>query len=312
VSYYAGLFGAFLFVITGYLGIVEVLNQNHTDIAFPDDGKKREYHRTTKLYGKGRSPIRHGNHGLDNDDAQALIRSDGYPVICKHETGSIITRDDPQLNKRAMVGTEIDVVIGNHVITARVVSCEALRDSQRVDEYKQQSPYIWWSWKPDWGHMSVFGAYLFFVCTIMFFVPAAMWYPYDLRRSTEAVVSIFFVDVLQIIPSVGFIFVGHIGMAESSGSWFWATKSQTIGYYVACFNTLGGWGFLFCGIFAIPASADSGCCDQLTKWASGFSTFWGSCFFFIAGVLQCIEFANKHPICFFWPTQKAALLPRSS
>ena len=306
ISYGTGVLGAFMFIVTGYLGVVEVLNQTHTEMAFPSDDLKRDYRRSTRVYGKNRSPLAHDNHGLDGDDRQYLIRSDGYPIVYHHETGNIITRDDPLVNKEGIVGTEIDVVIGNHVIRSKVSSCEALRPSLHVDEYEIHSPYIWWSWNPDWGYVSVFGAYLFFVSTLVFFIPAAMWYPYDINTAPRVGVEIFFLDLLQVIPSVGFVVVGHIGMAEASGSWCWATKSQSIGYYVAFFNALGGWGFLFCGLFAIPATASAGCCYQLTKWASSFSTMWGSCFFFIAGVLQCIEFANRHPIS-FWGKKKEYL-----
>uniref|UniRef100_A0A7S1UZH3 Uncharacterized protein n=1 Tax=Grammatophora oceanica TaxID=210454 RepID=A0A7S1UZH3_9STRA len=314
ISYGTGVAGAFCFIVTAYLGCVEVINQNHTDVVLTtfeqeesSPETRREFKRASLLYGQRRSPLEHGNHGLDESRNRTVIRACGYPIVADHETGKIITQDDPSED---FVGKEIDIVIGNHIVQATVSTCTEI-DQQ--NQHQQQSSdekalvphlssakhYEWWSWNPDWTHVSVWGAYIFFVSTIMFFVPAAMWYPYDEGDNTNVVVSVLFVDMFQVVPSVGFVIVGHIAMAEASGTWGCGRSVySSIGWYVGAFNTLGGWGFMLCGIFAIPASADAGCCPSLIKWASGFSTFWGSCFFWIAGVLQCVEFANKYPISF--------------
>jgi hypothetical protein len=104
------------------------------------------------------------------------------------------------------------------------------------------------------------------------------------------------VHFFQIIPSMGFVYSGFAAMAEASGSWI-KPKLNYIGWWAALNNMVGGWGFLLYAILALPGVVgEPGCCGDLTKWGASLATFWGSCFFWIAGILQCIEFSCQHPI----------------
>jgi hypothetical protein len=51
-------------------------------------------------------------------------------------------------------------------------------------------------------------------------------------------------------------------------------------------------------ILAIPITVEPDSFADLTKWGADFGTFWGSCAFWVAGILQCIEFGSQHPIAF--------------
>merc|ERR1712238_162771 len=93
------------------------------------------------------------------------------------------------------------------------------------------------------------------------------------------------------------------------------THVYSLGFWIGLFNTLGALGFLLCPLLYLPGylcSEDDTCeyfcdaqeqCDtyfdDLNTWGGGFSTLLGSCFFWIAGVLECIEFADnrKLPCC---------------
>ena len=104
------------------------------------------------------------------------------------------------------------------------------------------------------------------------------------------------VHFFQIIPSMGFVYVGLASMAEASGSWI-KPNFNYIGWWASLCNMLGGWGFLLYAILAIPGVVgEPGCCGDLNKWGADFATFWGSCFFWVAGLLQIIEFSSQHPI----------------
>ena len=108
-------------------------------------------------------------------------------------------------------------------------------------------------------------------------------------------VMLFFDDILQVIPYIFFTAICQLLIAEAAGSW-WKPKWDSIGYWIALFNYIGAWGFLLCGALAIPDTVGSTCCPNIAKWGSAFACFWGSCSYFIGGVLMCIEFANPQPI----------------
>ena len=162
---------------------------------------------------------------------------------------------------------------------------------------------------------------------ILFFIPACAWLPMG-NKGASLPMTVFWVYVLQvraapghpfartdvwwqgasslttcrrfsaapqIVPSVGFVYVGHASMAEASGSWL--KPCNSIGWWASFFNWIGGYGFLLCAILALPGLyGEPGCCDFLNKWGSALSTFLGSCAFWVAGILEWIEFANPHPI----------------
>jgi len=97
------------------------------------------------------------------------------------------------------------------------------------------------------------------------------------------------------IASIGFIFVGHASYAEASGSW-WKPKFNYIGWWIALFNTIGGYGFLLYAVLAVPSEVNPNSSEGLLKWGADLATFWGSCAFEVAGLLACIEFSSPHPI----------------
>lgn len=346
ISYATGVVGALMFIVTGYFGIVEVINQTHSDVDFPHPEKKRKrYKRTKPIYGQRRDPLGHDNHGLDADETRAFLFESGYPVIFDHETGRLVTgtetvpssSDDEEegggagtstkeeaapktVDERAnaVIGKEYDVLVGNHLFGVTVNShadiskvdprklkmmaghvAQSMRHLETKDgdddkPTRMKDEYIWWTWDNDFHRVAVFNAYIFFISTIIFFIPAVIWYPVDEAGRASTGTMIFFIDVLQVVPSIGFCLVGHLAMAEVSGS-FWKPALKSIGWWISFCNTVGGYGFLVCGALAIPSTAGKGS-DDLYKWGSAFSTFWGSCAFWIAGVLQCMEFGSQHPI----------------
>lgn len=86
-------------------------------------------------------------------------------------------------------------------------------------------------------------------------------------------------------------------MTEVSGAW-WKPVWNRIAWWICLFNTIGSYGFMGYAVLAIPSFVNAEEYAELTKWGAAFSTFWGSCAFWIAGVLQCIEFGSAHPIIF--------------
>jgi hypothetical protein len=51
-------------------------------------------------------------------------------------------------------------------------------------------------------------------------------------------------------------------------------------------------------ILAIPGVLDAEKYSGLTKWVADLETFWGSCAFWVAGILTCFEFGSQHPVVF--------------
>ena len=84
-------------------------------------------------------------------------------------------------------------------------------------------------------------------------------------------------------------------MAEASGSWV-RPAFDCIGWWISSLTVLGGVGFMLYAVLALPSVIHPNCCGVLTQYGANLATFWGSCFFWISGVLQCIEFSSKHPI----------------
>ena len=258
------------------------------------------------MYGISYSPI---GFALDQEDAlkdklAKKIVADGYPLVTDESTGSCVTSSlfdrilkdngsDLAVTEAKITGRVLDIRLGDHIIRVKIESLSSANKKSL-----EQSHYIWWTNKPDLHHIGVFNSLVFFICTIIFWIPALAWLPMDVLGSPDLAAEIFWVYVLQIIPSIGFVFVGHMSMAETSGTGsFVIPNLNCIGWWVSLFNTIGGYGFLLCPILYIPVLVgDPGCCDVLAIWGSYFATFWGSCSFWIAGVLQCIEFSSEHPI----------------
>ena len=303
ISYVTGIIGAFLFILTGYLGYVEAINHTHSEVRVPMDETVREYVNPSPQLGFWGDPI--NSDVTFSDKRQALLIDEGYPLLEDVESEQMLSSKvlDLALEKfgdavsmeKAVLGRELIIRLGNHVIRADVTGFEGVNASNK--SVIKSNMYRWWTWYPDLHYLGVFNALVFFIATLIFFIPACAWYPMD-EKGANIPKTIFWVYVLQIIPSIGFVYVGHAAMAEAAGSWI-KPRFNSIGWWISFFNTVGGYGFLLCPILAIPSVVgEVGCCDELTKWGSLFSTFWGSCAFWVAGVLQCVEFSSEHPINF--------------
>ena len=101
---------------------------------------------------------------------------------------------------------------------------------------------------------------------------------------------------IQILPSMAFVYVGYAAMAEPTGSWI-KPQFNLIGWWIGFFNMVGGIGFLLYPILYLPEEfSPEKNHNGLLKWGASMATFWGSCCFWIAGILQCIEFCSENPL----------------
>ncbi|KAL7341281.1 endo-polygalacturonase PG1 [Rhodotorula toruloides] len=62
---------------------------------------------------------------------------------------------------------------------------------------------------------------------------------------------------------------------ETQKRW-WKIKPFSVGWHVGFWNIVGGFGFLFCGIFGIWRQTDISNPEHFQYWGTAFSTFWGS------------------------------------
>jgi hypothetical protein len=339
ISFGTGVVGAFLFIVTGYLGYVEAINQTYSPIRVVDEPKhpasKRRFRRPVIIYGKW--PHHPLSRLTDHIDAPTLLEQ-GFPIV-KDVTSSLIVTgalfdrylqaNPSQADQSGVRGRKLDICIGTHVLHVTVdelVAVQPLIKEHPDDEHPIKSPsssYRWWTSSPDVRHMGIAAAVAFFVSTILFFIPACAWLPMG-NKDASVGETIFWVQVMQvreqtynprlvcckwttnnscwpfflcactqIIPCIGFIFAGHVWIAEASGSW-WRPDVSNIGWWISVLNTVGGYGFMAYAVLAIPIITDGDSFGQLTKWGADLGTFWGSCAFWVAGILQCIEFGSEH------------------
>lgn len=321
ISFGTGIAGAFLFIVTGYLGYIEAINQSFSAIVLPktrdtlkeavapdtSNAKNTKHLRrfvrpSTSHYGQWISPLVHPQEHLA---VERLIRK-GYPVVRDDASEKLITASlfDRFLEKHStdatqtLQGRKVSIAIGDHVIHATLDNFDTIKygTTKKTQLADKNKGYRWWTWHPDIHHMGIFNALVFFVSTILFFIPACAWLPMN-RHGASTASLVFWVQVMQIIPCIGFIYTGHAAMAEASSSW-WKPAPKEIGWWISLFNTIGGYGFMACAILEIPITVEPDSFANLTKWGAEFGTFWGSCAFWVAGILQCIEFGSQHPVAF--------------
>ena len=330
-SFATGVTGAFLFIVSGYLGYIESINQTYSALYLPrhPDGDKDinnkkgsvddkyivyqnpardEFLKTDKIYGKFSHFLVHLADPIDT----AKLLDEGYPIVQDVESNVILTAPifdrllascppnapNDILNGRPLylrIGTHMVQVAVDHILTAKeVAATSSPQQPGTTTNPSKPSRYLWWTWNPDVRHIGIFNSLVFFISTIIFFIPACSWLPMSRHGATNAS-YIFWTQVLQIIPCIGFIYTGHAAMAEASGSW-WKPKINAIGWWISLFNAIGSWGFMSYAVLAIPGIVDAQTYAALTVWGADFGTFWGSCAFEIAGILQCFEFGSQHPI----------------
>ena len=159
------------------------------------------------------------------EDRLSRLTRRGYPLVKDVETGQYVTEHllhagldkygEKQFQQN-MVGSPLEIVVHGDTLRVTVdqliLSHHPVKEKEAAPEKPKQG-YRWWTWEPDLHYISVFSALVFFVSTIIFFIPAVG------NHDPSLASTIFWDYILQIIPSVGFIFVGHAAMAEASGSW---------------------------------------------------------------------------------------------
>ena len=255
ITYYTGTVGAFLFIVTGYLGYVEAINHTHDEVRIPsaDTGSNRpnnrQIRRQPSSYGVPYHPL---GFALSKEKSKLLkqIIQQGYPVVQDDITGHIVTSrlfnrflencGDIETMEEQIKGRLLNLQLGEHIFQVRIESLQT-NPSNSYREISnarpEESNYIWWTKDPDLHNIGIVNALVFFISTIIFWIPALAWWPMDTLGKPDLASEIFWVYVLQIIPSLGFIYVGHAAMAEASGSWM-KPDFDNIGWWVSFFNTI--------------------------------------------------------------------------
>jgi len=197
---------------------------------------------------------------------------------------------DEKNSTTPLIGAKVNINDCQFVCTTVV---EGLSRSPAHDKLLSWQHYDWWSWHPAWNQVGVLSAHIGLLCSLLYFIPMCAGYPLSKREVNEGV-EVFFVDLLQVITHLFFVFTAHLSMAEAAGSW-WKPKLNSSGYYIGFFNAIGAWGFTLCGALPIPDTVGSSCCPN-AGYASSLVCFVGGCGFFVSGILMWFEFSNPDPI----------------
>lgn len=195
ISYVTGVIGAFLFIVTGYLGYVEAINQTYADVKLPvKEAESRKFVLPRSHYGQFRSPIGYDEyHVLKHTGKQDRLLQEGYPVVQDHSSKLPLTAPlyenflqklgNKTKAEEIVIGRKWDIRMGNHVFGITVDSWE-VRDEEKASSgiassSSRGSTYRWWTWKPDLSYIGIFNALVFFVATLIFFIPAVAWWPME-------------------------------------------------------------------------------------------------------------------------------------
>lgn len=304
--YAFGILAGVFMILSCYLSYVEAVHQSTASIHLSSQhshGRRRRFHRSGRIYGRFLSPIGCNNYpsGAHSKRHFTWMKRFGYPVIENAETGEVLDLNNSDPFESAAdvekVGHELQSKIGlRYKVTSPhyVFTTELLNVS--IKEQKKES-YEWWTWHPPLDQLAVVLGFIGFISAIVYLIPMLAEYPLAQNADTSVGVTVFFVDVLQVIPYICFAACGHVYVAEAAGGW-WKPKLDSIGYQACVFNLIGAYGFLMCGALAIPVTIGSDCCPNMAKWGSSFACFWGSVAYLVGGILQWIEFANPEPIVF--------------
>ena len=197
---------------------MEAINHSHRAVTLPEDdvGEQRHFVRPQRLYGKWPHPMLSTGEQME----EALLLEEGFPLVQDVKTHEIITgqmltrykKVHPDLD--SLIGQKLDVRAGSHLFHVTVDSVGGVAKDE-VDELvkKEEKPdetakgYRWWTWSPDIHQISVFLALIYFIATIIFFVPATAWYPQDKNHDPSVGSAIFWQQVLQVCHG---LFVGSM------------------------------------------------------------------------------------------------------
>ena len=323
VVYAAGIVAGVYMIISCYFTYVEAINHSHMDIVLPAGHKRRSFERPGRIYGQNKSPIRHENHGLDKERIRRRFQEQGFPYVETYDSGEIVTSEayddfvgsrvhksktsgdeeeatlqeeepvnDDDGATESLIGRKLNIRDGHFVCTTAVLEVH-----EASDDPEQKRSYEWWTWHPSLNHLGILTSLIGLISAVVYLIPMCMGYPLSRNGNASMGVTLFFVDILQVIPYICFTAVCQMLIAEAAGSW-WKPKFDSIGYWIAVLNYIGAWGFLLCGALAIPGTVGSTCCPNIAKWGSAFACFWGSATYFFGGLLMWIEFANPEPISF--------------
>jgi hypothetical protein len=194
-----GVVGAFLFIVTGYLGYVEAINQTYTSVVLPSDDEKdmrQPFHGGAQIYGKWLGPLEH-----HVEDRLRKILSRGYPLVQDVASSRIVTaplfeRYVEKHGQGGLRGRKLSLLIGKHVVDVTVDELNASPEEEKKHTDKKVG-YCWWTWNPDLRYMGILNALVFFVSTMFFFIPACAWLPMD-RNGAPLGATIFWVQVMQV------------------------------------------------------------------------------------------------------------------
>lgn len=330
VTYAGAVLGGFFLITTNYLNYVEAINNTSCDLRLPRDDdeikhKKRIFRRPQKVYGRFKSPIGHDRHLVNRDKFRKHLIEMGFPYIESPESKRLLTANDydkavkPTMESStaqdattaslstnhengkadassasaeegknsSLIGSKVNIVDSNFVTTTQVLN---------VARNKRTAPksYQWWTWHPAIEHLGILNAVVGLICALLYMIPMCVSYPWSLRTDISTGKELFFYDLLQGITHTGFTIISYLSVVEAAGSW-WKPKLNTIGYYVAILNVVGSIGFALCGYLLIPGTMGNTCCPNAGT-ASSWTCFLGANAYFVAGILQMIEFANPDPI----------------
>jgi hypothetical protein len=206
ISYVTGTIGAFLFIVTGYLGYIETINQTYAAVRLPTDsggavrqGPRDEFNRPDPILGEYPSPIGHGKHGKhtqgtsDSLEEQVRLLEMGYPLVQDVSTKQLVTSgflnqymkehspqeaeeaviggDFAQEAEEAVIGRDFDILLGGHAIRvcAKSVAKTSLGDeTNKIQSHPVSTSqgYCWWTLQPDLTYISIVTALVFFVATV--------------------------------------------------------------------------------------------------------------------------------------------------
>jgi hypothetical protein len=301
VVYASGIIAGVFMIASCYFGYVEAINHTHSDIRIPGEKhtqvRHRHFIRPRRIYGILPSPLGHAYNRLDDKKRERLVEM-GFPIV-ETTSGKLVTMAMLDEAIAAVLKKNEDLSVKEHQVLLRTLNyaCTAQAVSvAAVPVQQHRFPYIMWTWTPAINHVGVLAAHASLVAAVVYLVPMCVGYPLAKNDNAKTGVTLFFVDILQVIPYIIFVVVGHLYIAEAAGDSWWKPAFNNIGWWISVLNTLGAYGFLLCGALAIPGTLESTCCANMAKWGSAFACFWGSCSYLVGGILMFVEFANPEPI----------------